>query len=118
MQEIALIPGAGHNASSLWPIQTQADGTMYPIDYERGNFVQGRSCLEQYAERVYVELLKLGKERIDLYAWSMGAPVSLGVVKLARKTPELIRKVIMITPGVFHGAPEWNFHRHPMYTWN
>ena len=119
MHDIALIPGAAHNASSMWPLQTEDDTLIHPIDYQRGNF-RGQTArmpfvLQQYAVRVFEKIRALDRP-LDLYAWSMGAPVSLGVVRIADKlTPGLIRNIIMITPGVFHGSPRRNFHKTPSY---
>jgi len=119
MYDIALIPGAAHNASSMWPLQTRDDALIHPINYERGNFnrqtLRMPYVLQQYAVRVFEKVRALDRP-LDLYAWSMGAPVSLGVAKIAEKhAPGLIRNIIMITPGVFHGSPRRNFHKTPAY---
>jgi pimeloyl-ACP methyl ester carboxylesterase len=115
MHDIALIPGAGYAACSVWPLQAIDDPTIHPIDYQRRGTISHRYVLEEYAERVYNELLKLDRS-VDLYAWSMGAPISLGVAKLAEtRSPELVRNIIMITPAVFHGKPCRNFHLSVVY---
>ncbi len=119
MHDIALLPGAAHNASSMWPLQAKDDPLLHPIDYERGNFHRCTTrmpfVLQQYGVRIFERLKELDRP-VDLYAWSMAAPVSLHVAKLADKlTPGLVRNIVMITPGVFHGPPRRNFHRTASY---
>ena len=53
---------------------------------------------------------------IDLYGWSMGALVAMGVVRLADKhRPGLVRNIVAITPGVWGGPPLYPFHFNPQY---
>lgn len=121
MHDIALIPGAAHNAASMLPLQARDDTTIIPVDYPRGGPYRPTTrephMLQTYARRIWSTLRALDRP-IDLFAWSMGAPVSLGVTRLADKeSPGLIRNIVMITPGVFHGSPYRNFHRTPAYTY-
>ncbi len=119
MHKVALIPGAGYDASSLWPLQQLADKSLIPIDYRRGGpYLTSRNLLDIYAERVF-EQLKDVDGPVDIYGHSMGAIVSLAVVALAdAEKPGLVRKVILLTPGVFGGRPSYMFHRSMSYLSN
>jgi len=120
MTHIAFIPGAGNLACSMWPLQAKDDTSIHAVDYARG-FSQefpresGKLVLQHYAERIFAQLLQLDQQ-VDLYAWSMAAPVSLAVAKRADIiAPGLIRNIMMITPAPFHGAPKYPFHQSMSY---
>lgn len=113
--DIVFIPGAGHLASSMWPLQEKSSDSIFPIDYRRG-FRNGerdttRHVLKEYADRAFEKIVRLDRP-VDLYGHSMGALVGLGVIQRADlEDPGLVRNLIAINPGVFHGPPRYNFHR-------
>jgi len=120
--DIMFIPGAGYLANSMWPLQAKDDPSIIPLDYRRG-FESGernrsKHVLQQYADRAFAEILMLDRP-VDIYAHSMGVLVGLGVIQRAdQEAPGLVRNLIAINPGVFHGPPKHNFHRTLGYAWN
>jgi pimeloyl-ACP methyl ester carboxylesterase len=126
MHKILLLPGAARESGAMWPVVRLTDQTLIPVDYERGfkhkkyssyKFPTKRSSLliSHYAKRVYKQI-RNWEGPFDIYGWSMGALVAMGVVRLADKhRPGLVRNIVAITPGVWGGQPLYPFHYNPQY---
>jgi pimeloyl-ACP methyl ester carboxylesterase len=122
---IVMIPGAGRSGISMWPLIN--DPQIHRLDYERGQiplprFDQPitfhgylRQIAKVYASRIYQQIITL-RGPIDIYAWSMAAPICLYVTTwVDQEHPGLIEKLVMINPGVFGGPPPEAFHIDPVY---
>ena len=127
MHDVVFIPGAGLLETSGWPLIALDDPTLHQVGYWRGFNGHGRKdpkkyVLEHYAEWAWENLFTLIRRidrPVDIYAHSMGFPLSLAMLKIADTVaPGSIRYIIGITPGVYHGEPKRNFHLTFEYAWS
>jgi pimeloyl-ACP methyl ester carboxylesterase len=104
MTKLALIPGAGHNAKSMWPLQAMTDKDILPLDYRQDHQLNPYELvLDQYAKNALAILIK-NDEPVHLCGISMGALIALRVADLAKEKSGLIEGVSLINPGVFGGS--------------